>query len=244
MEKHRDKTSKKMLDSIHFIHPLSKEARSSSKFRQFNPITYEQETKESLKRVPDFELVEMFNREALCYTWGCARAIYIYQLGQEFRRRGIDISEITNKSGGFNFGEENLSILDGKKVVRVGHGYYWDEYKYDHDNGIEFLPVKPESYASISEWRLRCESAGLIFPEELVKACAELEEKLGLIWPDSFYYLRQHYFVEFSLPNRLEVRPGWARLCEKNSLARASAGDRDDGSSKCQILKAPREEQK
>jgi len=50
---------------------------------------------------------------------------------------------------------------------------------------MEFLPVKPESCASISEWRLRCESAGLVFPEELVQACAELEEKLRLTWPDS-----------------------------------------------------------
>ncbi|HOE14864.1 MAG TPA: hypothetical protein PLL62_08575 [Candidatus Saccharicenans sp.] len=232
MKKHKDKAEKKANYSIHFIHPFSKEALSSSRFTQVNPLTYGQEIRERFKQVSDFELVEIFNQQTLCYGWGSNRATYLSELRQEFLRRGIDISEITNKTGGFNFGESNLAILDGKKVVRVGRRYYWNEYEYDHDNGMEFLPVKPESCASISEWRLRCESAGLVFPKELVQACTELEEKQGLTWPDSFYLLRQHYFVEFLLPNKLLVRPGWARLGKKNSLARASAGERDDESSK------------
>ncbi len=215
MKRYLHIAKKKPKNSIRFIHPLSKETRSSSKYMEFNPITYEEETRQRFRQASDFELVEKFNGQALSSGWGCARATYIRNLRLEFHRRGIDISEITNETGGFNFGEENLAVLDGKKVVRVGRSYYWDEYEYDHDNGMEFLPVKPESCASISEWRLRCESAGLVFPEELVQACAELEEKLRLAWPDSFYYLRQHYFVEFTFPNRLVVRPGWNRLYEK-----------------------------
>jgi len=87
MKRYLHIANKKPKDSIRFIHPLSKEARSSSEFMQFNPITYEEETRQMFRQASDFELVEKFNGQALSSGWGCARAIYIRNLRQEFHRR-------------------------------------------------------------------------------------------------------------------------------------------------------------
>lgn len=51
---------RKAEDSIRFI--TLKQDTSSSKFMQFNPITYEEETRQMFRQASDFELVEKVQR--------------------------------------------------------------------------------------------------------------------------------------------------------------------------------------
>jgi|GEM_PF-3063755 len=67
----------------------------------------------------DEHLVQIYNGETMCYGWVSARGVFLKCLLKTFLSRRIDISQITNKSGGFLFGHHNFGVLFGKKVINM-----------------------------------------------------------------------------------------------------------------------------
>jgi hypothetical protein len=92
--------------------------------------------------------------------------------------------------------------------------------QFELDNEMALFPVKPEPFNSVGDWMTACRSAGILFPLPLAHAVSQVEEKLGLKWPESFYFLRQNHYVEILLPNMLIVRMNWNKLIEEYSRAK------------------------
>ena len=63
------------------------------------------------------ELLEIFNKEVGGRGWTSARAFFLVELGNAFRKLEVDISEVTNDSGGFNLNRK--AILKANKLVVI-----------------------------------------------------------------------------------------------------------------------------
>lgn len=73
-----------------------------------------------LEHYTDEALVALYNRETMITSgWVSARGVFLSALTKTFKLRGIDISQITNKRGGFIFGPYNYGVLFGKKVINM-----------------------------------------------------------------------------------------------------------------------------
>jgi hypothetical protein len=74
-----------------------------------------EEFSEYLKEYTDQKLVDRFNNETKGRGWASAKGIFLQALRNEMRSRGLDISSITNYSGGFSL--KRKVTLVGKKIV-------------------------------------------------------------------------------------------------------------------------------
>ena len=63
------------------------------------------------------ELLEIFNKEVGGRGWTSARAFFLVELGNAFRKLEVDISEVTNYSGGFNLNRK--AIMKANKLVVI-----------------------------------------------------------------------------------------------------------------------------
>jgi hypothetical protein len=91
--------------------------------------------------------------------------------------------------------------------------------QFEPDNEMALLPVKPEQFNDVGDWMKVCRSARIMFPLPLAHAVSQVEQKLGLKWPESFYFLRRNHYVEVLPPNMLAVRMDWNKLIEEYSGA-------------------------
>jgi len=85
---------------------------------------------------------------------------------------------------------------------------------------MELFPLKPEQFNNVGDWFRACRSAGIMVPVQLGQAVSQVEEKLGLKWPESFYILRRNRYVEILAPNMLAVRLNWNKLIEEHGGAK------------------------
>lgn len=63
-------------------------------------------------------LIESFNSQVGCRGWGSARACHDVALIDELKRRGIDLSAVS-QGGGTSFAHKVALDADGKKLVIV-----------------------------------------------------------------------------------------------------------------------------
>ncbi len=92
--------------------------------------------------------------------------------------------------------------------------------QFEPDNEMELFPLKPEQFNNVGDWFRACRSAGIMVPVQLGHAVSQVEEKLGLKWPESFYILRRNRYVEILAPNMLSVRLNWNKLIEEHKGAK------------------------
>ena len=76
-----------------------------------------QDFKEQLSTLNDENFIERFNKQVGNPGWGVGRSIYLGVIREEFKERGMDISEIQNESGGISY--RNKVKLEGKKVCLI-----------------------------------------------------------------------------------------------------------------------------
>jgi hypothetical protein len=63
------------------------------------------------------ELLEIFNKEVGGRGWTSARAFFLEELRNAFRKLEVDITEVTNYSGGFNLNRK--VIMKANKLVVI-----------------------------------------------------------------------------------------------------------------------------
>jgi len=176
-----------------------------------NELSYQKE----LSRLSDDDLADRYNADTFSQGWVWLRGIFFTALRREFKRRGIDISEVTNKDGGFILGAGSHVIVVGRKLINVGLRNKWDNGNVDHKKTLTAFAVKPDSSRSASEWISRCQAANIKFPPELPQVLGEIENGLKLKWPASFYFLYDRHMIEIVLPDLLFVRQTWDKLLKK-----------------------------
>tara|TARA_R110001599_G_scaffold331865_2_gene546862 strand:+ start:633 stop:905 length:273 start_codon:yes stop_codon:yes gene_type:complete len=76
-----------------------------------------QKFKEQLSSLDDEQFIESFNEQVGNYGWGVGRSIYLGIIREEFKERGIDISEIQSENGGISY--RNKVKLENKKVSLI-----------------------------------------------------------------------------------------------------------------------------
>ncbi len=72
--------------------------------------------KNQLAKLNKEELLEIFNKEVGNRGWASARAIFLEELRKAFRNLEVDISEVTNESGGFILNRKAI-IITNKLVI-------------------------------------------------------------------------------------------------------------------------------
>ncbi len=178
-----------------------------------NELSYQKR----MSRGSDDDLMDRYNSDTSSTGWVHVRGIFLTALHREFKRRWIDISEITKEDGGLTLGAGNHGIVVGRKVINVGLRNKWKDYRLDHDKTIAAFPVKPESCQSATEWINRCQAAKIKLPPELSQIFTEIENGLKLEWPAFFYLLYSQHMIEIVLPDLVYVRQTWNRLLEKEN---------------------------
>ena len=92
--------------------------------------------------------------------------------------------------------------------------------QFEPDKEMKLFPLKPEQFNNVGDWFNACRSAGILVPVQLGQAVSQVEEKLGLKWPESFYILRRNRYVEILAPNMLAVPLNWNKLIEEHKDAK------------------------
>jgi thermostable 8-oxoguanine DNA glycosylase len=63
------------------------------------------------------EFLEIFNKEVGGRGWTSARAFFLVELRNAFRNLEVDITEVTNDSGGFKLNRE--AIISANKLILI-----------------------------------------------------------------------------------------------------------------------------